>query len=121
MTSPIWIASEQRYESLEEFQQRLRSDHEQCLAQIKDNLGVKPLAYAFPYGNFGQFQHRAIVTRPINLSLVSERYRLAFIFGNLALNTRNSDPHRLNRLHVQAGWSGRELLGGSKMPGRRAR
>ncbi len=110
MTSPIWNSTEQRYESLEEFQQRLKDDHDQCLAQIKHNLGIKPLAYAFPYGNFGQFQHRSIMTQPVNLGLVAERYPLAFILGNLALNTRNSDPHRLNRLHVKPAWSGRELV-----------
>lgn len=110
MTSPIYFPSEARYESLEEFQQRLRIDHDQCLAQIETNLGVKPLAYAYPYGNFGQFQHRSVVTRPINMALVSERYRLAFILGNLALNTRNSNPHLMNRLRVQPFWTGRELV-----------
>ncbi len=110
MTSPTWRADEQRFETLEEFQQRLEQDHAFCLSLIEKNLGIRPIAYAFPYGDFGQYQHRAILTRPINLGLVNRYYRLGFTLGNLALNTRYSDPSRLNRLLVRPEWSGRDLL-----------
>lgn len=110
MTSPLWLADEKRYEEPSEFFQRLQGDHDRCLADIRDHLGVTPLAYAYPYGDFGQFQRRTGVARPINLRLAAERYRLAFTLGNLALNTRHSDPRRLNRLLVRANWSGADLV-----------
>jgi tetratricopeptide (TPR) repeat protein len=110
MTSPRWNETEQRYETIEEFQRRIESDHAICLAQIKDGLGIKPDVYAYPFGDFGQFQHRAIMTRPINLGLVERNYKMGFILGNLALNTRFSDPRRLNRLLVAPKWSGRDLV-----------
>ncbi len=78
--------------------------------EIARGVGVQPAAYAFPFGDFGQYQHRAIMTRPINLGLVEQRYRLAFLLGNLALNTREGDPRRLNRLLVRPGWSGLDLV-----------
>ncbi len=110
MTSPLWNDAEQRYEALDEFQGRIERDHLMCLAEIQDGLGIKPTAYAYPFGDFGQFQHRAVVTRPINLGLVEKNYKLGFILGNLALNTRYSDPRRLNRLLVSPEWSGRDLV-----------
>lgn len=110
MTSPVWNDAEQRHETLEEFQKRLDADHVQCLAQFEKGLGMRPMAYAYPFGDFGQFQHRAIMTRPINLGLVEKNYKLGFIQGNLALNTRFSDPRRLNRLMVNPEWTGRDLV-----------
>ncbi|MCX7817650.1 MAG: polysaccharide deacetylase family protein [Kiritimatiellae bacterium] len=110
MTAPLWKADEQRFETLEEFQARLDRDHRTCRELIERNLGVTPLAYAYPFGDFGQYQHRAVATRPINLGLVGRHYRLGFIVGNLALNTRFSDPRRLNRLLVRPEWSGADLV-----------
>lgn len=110
MTSPRWLVDESRFETLAEFQRRLEADHEVCYAQIKRGLGIEPMAYAYPFGDFGQFQHRAVVTRPINLGLVEQRYKLGFILGNLALNTRHSDARRLNRLLVDPSWTGKDLL-----------
>lgn len=110
MTSPQWKADEQRYESLEEFHERLERDHAICRELIEKHLGIVPLAYAYPFGDFGQYQHRAIATRPINLGLVGRHYRLGFIVGNLALNTRFSDPRRLNRLLVRPEWTGQDLV-----------
>lgn len=109
MTSPQWLEQEARYESLEEFRERLANDHRQCLDAIQKKLGLRPLAYAYPFGDFGQYQSRAVVTRPVNLGLVESNYRLGFICGNLALNTRYSDPRRLNRLLVDPSWTSSQL------------
>lgn len=110
MTSPKWLESEKRFESLEEFERRLTEDHVRCIAEIEKGLGVRPEAYAYPFGDFGQFQHRAIVTRPANLALAEKNYKLAFICGNLALNTKHSDSRRLNRLLVRSAWTGKDLV-----------
>ena len=110
MTSPRWIAGEKRFESLREFQERLEADHTRCLQTIREQAESTPIAYAYPFGDFGQYQSRAIVTRPVNLALVEKNYRLGFICGNLAVNTRYSDARRLNRLLVRPTWSGRDLV-----------
>ena len=110
MTTPRWRTDEQRYESVAEFEQRLRADHEQCRSLIREKLGIEPLAYAYPFGDFGQFQHHAVVVRPINMRLAAERYPLGFLVGSLALNTARSDPRRLNRLQVRPEWTGDDLV-----------
>lgn len=109
LTTPRWLADKNAYEPLEDFKKRIAEDHAQCIELIQSGSGSKPTAYAYPYGDFGQFDERAIVTRRLNLDFVGNYYDLGFISGNLALNTRYSDRRRLNRLLVKPEWSGPEL------------
>ncbi|MDA3875432.1 MAG: polysaccharide deacetylase family protein, partial [Kiritimatiellae bacterium] len=110
MSSPRWLVRQSRYETPEEYQERLREDHQFVYDRIQRETKVPPMAFAFPYGDFGQFDERALLTRRLNMKLVSEFYDMAFIHGNAALNTRYSDPYRLNRLLVDSDWSAQELL-----------
>ncbi len=110
LTTPQWSASEMRYESPEEFSARLNADHEACLSLIAREIGERPRAFAFPYGDFGQYDERAILSRRLNLDLVSSHYDLAFVLGTSALNTQNSDRRRLNRLLVDPAWTGEDLV-----------
>ena len=110
MTSPRWLPRKDRYETVDEFQERLVEDHEKALSMIKKKTGYAPIAYAYPYGDFGQFQSRAVVPRSINLALVDKYFDLGFLSGNLALNTRYSDPLRLNRLRVRSRWTADDLI-----------
>ncbi len=110
MTTPMWIAEGQRYETAAEYERRLSADLKANFDLIVKEIGRKPIAYAFPYGDFGQYDSRAVLTRRLNLDLVGQRYALGFVSGNMALNTRFGDPRRLNRLLVQPSWSGDELV-----------
>lgn len=110
LTSPIWISGQDRYETPEEFRSRLEKDHEFVYNLILDETKVAPIAFAFPYGDFGQYDERALLTRRLNMELVDKYYDLAFIHGNAALNTRYTDPLRLNRLLVDPEWSATQLL-----------
>jgi tetratricopeptide (TPR) repeat protein/peptidoglycan/xylan/chitin deacetylase (PgdA/CDA1 family) len=109
-TSPRWLSSESRYETPLEFEARLREDHEYVFNMIQEETNQKPIAFAFPYGDFGQFDERALLTRQLNMNLVDEYYDLGFVLGNAGLNTRFSNPLRLNRLLIQPDWDGEELL-----------
>lgn len=110
MTTPMWYPRENRYETLEEFKTRLNNDHLRCQEIIEKHTGKKPTVYAFPYGDFGQYDARAVLTRRVNLDLVGQYYDLGFVVGNKALNTRYSDPRRLNRLLVDPQISTADLL-----------
>ncbi len=109
LTTPLWLADKNSFEPFEDFKKRIAEDHAQCIKLIESKSNSKPTAYAYPYGDFGQFDERAIVTRRLNLDFVGNYYDLGFISGNLALNTRYSDRRRLNRLLVKPEWSGQEL------------
>lgn len=110
MTTPRWLDREMRFETPDEFMARIQGDHEKSLALIEKRVGIKPIAYAYPYGDFGQYQSRGTFMRRVNLAQMSQHYDLGFVAGNLAINTRHSDPRRLNRLRVRPEWSGADLL-----------
>ncbi len=109
MTTAQWLAEENRFETPVEFANRLATDHDVCLQTIEKKVGVKPMAFAYPYGDFGQFESRAVFARRVNLQLANKYYGLGFLTGNLAANTRYSDPKRLNRVRVKPEWSGEDL------------
>ncbi|MDZ4199982.1 MAG: polysaccharide deacetylase family protein, partial [Kiritimatiellia bacterium] len=110
MTTPRWLQAENRFESPEEFMQRVVADHEKTRDIIRRETGQAPVAFAFPYGDFGQYDERAILTRRFNLDFVSRFYNLGFILGTAGLNTRNSDPRRLHRMLVRPEWTAQELV-----------
>ena len=102
---PKWLASQNRYELPEEFNARIGADHERVIDEFQREVGFKPTAFFFPYGDYGQYEERANVVRVTNMHQVGRYYELGFILGQLALNTRSSDPRRLNRLLVNPQWS----------------
>lgn len=110
LTSPQWLSAENRYETPVEFEARLRADHKFVFDLITEETGYEPIAFAFPYGDFGQYDERALLTRRLNMDLVDEFYDLGFILGNAGLNTAFTNPLRLNRLLVDSDWNAEELL-----------
>lgn len=110
LSTPAWLAAEKRPEKPEEFEKRVRADHERAVKVFEETLGEKPLAFFFPSGNYGQYGDRNRVMRGINLSLVEEMYGLGFLLGSRALNTAGADPRRLNRLRVAPEWTAASLL-----------
>ncbi len=110
MTTRQWLADQNRMETDVEFRNRLASDHDTCIDLIRNKAGSRATAYAYPYGDFGQYHRRDELVRGTNMQLVGERYDLGFLSGSPVINTRFSDRRRLNRLRVKPSWSGRELV-----------
>lgn len=110
MSTPRWVPLERRYETPEEFGRRIEDDVKANHDEIVRQTGAKPLAFAFPYGDFGQYDSRALLTRRLNLDLVGKYFDLGFLHGPMALNTIHSDARHLNRLLVDPRWTPEELL-----------
>jgi len=110
MTTLKWIAEEARFETEAEFCNRLAGDHDKCIDLIRRKAGANATAYAYPYGDFGQYHRRDETIRRVNMQMVGERYDLGFLSGSTAINTKYSDRRRLNRLYVRPEWSGKELV-----------
>lgn len=109
-STPQWLATEQQLETPAEFTARIQGDHEAMLAVFEERLGRKPIAFAYPYGDYGQYDLRAVPIRALNLAEVGKRYGLGFSLGPLLLNTRHTDPRGLNRLLVNPHWSREQFL-----------
>ncbi|MDX9867975.1 MAG: polysaccharide deacetylase family protein [Kiritimatiellia bacterium] len=107
---PQWMADKNRYELPEEFNTRVREDHARVIGEFQRETGTRPIAFFFPYGDYGQYEERASVVRVTNLNQIGKHYELGFTLGQLALNTRNSDQRRLNRLLVNPKWTPEEFL-----------
>jgi tetratricopeptide (TPR) repeat protein len=112
MTSKMWLDTENRYETLDEFKIRIMNDHQQSLDIVEKRIGYRPsaYAYAYPYGDFGQTHRKAVSLKNINMDLVENYYDLGFTSGNFPLNTSYTDPRRLNRLVVRHTMSTSDLL-----------
>ncbi len=110
LTTPMWLEQNKRYELPEEFATRLQTDHQEVIQEFKKEMGVAPVAFFYPYGDYGQYDEMAKVVRTINLQQVGTNYHLGFTLGTLALNTRYSDTARLNRLLVDPKWTPQELV-----------
>lgn len=109
-STPRWFPAEKRLERPEEFLARIRADHEQMTAEFKTGMDQSPLAFAFPYGDYGQYDPRGVPTRVLNLGEVGRFYGLGFTQGPFLLNTRHTDPRILNRLRVRPDWSLEQFL-----------
>jgi tetratricopeptide (TPR) repeat protein/peptidoglycan/xylan/chitin deacetylase (PgdA/CDA1 family) len=108
--NPRWLEDQRRYELPEEFNRRVEEDHRKVIGEFEKETGAKPVAFFFPYGDYGQYEEQAKVVRVTNMHQVGAHYGLGFILGRLALNTRNSDPRRLNRLLVNPAWTPEEFI-----------
>ncbi len=108
--SPMWIATEQRLETPEEFKNRVRAEHERMVAEFQEGMGEAPVAFAFPYGDYGQYDPRAVPVRVFNLAEVDRHYAIGFSLGPFLLNTRYTDPRALNRLLVNPDWGPEQLI-----------
>lgn len=104
-SSPMWIAGEQRLETPEEFAARIRAEHARMVEEFVVGMGEPPRAFAFPFGDYGQYDPRAVPTRVLNLAEVGQHYGIGFSAGPFLLNTRHSNPRALNRLLVNPNWS----------------
>lgn len=110
LSTPMWKSIQYRYEAPEEFISRVRGDHVKIITEMKNETGASPIAYFYPYGNYGQHDEEAHVVRETNLKLVDQNYACGFILGSLGLNTQYTDVARLNRLLVNPRWSAKELV-----------
>ena len=108
--TPKWLEAKSRYELPGEFAARVDADHVAVTNAFQTELGVRPIAFFYPYGNFGQYDENAAVVRSVNLTAVRRYYALGFALGQLALNTADSDRYRLNRLLVNPSWSPEEFI-----------
>lgn len=109
-SSPMWLEKHGRLETVAEFLSRIEKEHQKTVAEFKEQIGEAPLAFAFPYGDYGQFDVRAVATRVLNLAAVEKFYDIGFALGPFMLNTAYSDPRALNRMLVDPKWTVEEFI-----------
>ena len=111
LVSRKWLAEQNRLENEEEWLERLEEDYRNGADKIEQKLGVRPVAFAWPEGNFGQEGIPNILhSAERNIELVRRHYALALHQDRSGLNLRTRDPAWLSRVEPPAEWSGQDLL-----------
>lgn len=109
-SSPAWLPDLSRFETLAEFDRRIRADHAAAVSFFTNKLGCAAQAFFFPMGNYGQYEAHNKQLREANLKAVEDFYDMGFIIDGFGYNGPLSDPRRLARLKVDPAWSADELV-----------
>ena len=109
-SAPAWLTDLSRFETLEEFDRRIRADHAAAVSFFTNTLGGATRAFFFPMGNYGQFEAHNKPLREANLKAVEDFYEMGFVIDGFGYNDAHSDPRCLARLKVDPAWSADELV-----------
>ena len=101
-SAPAWLTDLSRFETLEEFDRRIRADHAAAVSFFTNTLGGATRAFFFPMGNYGQFEAHNKPLREANLKAVEDFYEMGFVIDGFGYNDAHSDPRCLARLKVDA-------------------
>lgn len=110
LTSRRWLASERRLETEAEWSRRARADHEDSKRKLLARLGSVPLAFAYPEGDYGQYEPNLADAATLNLRLCRESFELCLTQDSRGLNARSADPARAVRLEPRGDWTGERLV-----------
>lgn len=110
----LWLEDEQRIETDEEFKKRITEDFIGAKNDIKENLGIDSLSFAYPFGDFGQKSVNFPQAESVILNTIKEIYSISFYQGwpGKAFNFNYSDKNLflVNRITVKSEWKTNDLL-----------
>lgn len=94
-----------------DWKRRLTDDYWISQRTLAWRMGRKPIAYAWPEGNYGQ-NDLPNTRDPVTENLAAARafYQLSFHQDAYGFNPPNRDPMFLTRVEPRAGWTGRDLI-----------
>ncbi len=80
LTNEMWLAGKNKLETEPEYLKRITTDLEGAKLDLENKLGVKPvLAFAYPYGDYGQDPSNFPQDQSILDNIVSSIYPISFI------------------------------------------
>ncbi len=113
LTNRQWLKNEKRMESEAEFMTRIEQDYPNCRAELMKRLpGVKPVAYSFPYGDFGieSLLNTKMDVPSLNLAAVRANFRVSFVQRKPGYNLQTTTPWLAMRMNVPTEWNGNQLV-----------
>lgn len=113
----LWLDNEKRLETDDEFKKRIRDDFEGAKQDLRNKLGIDAIAFAFPFGDFGQrtinFSNAEDLERTVLMENKSV-YKLAFyqIAPGIdsVYNYPTEMPYLIKRVNVGPEWTPYNLL-----------
>lgn len=112
LSDKLWLASLNRVETDEEYQQRINTDLLESKNDIEKQLGVKTTAFAYPFGDYGQESAKYPENKPVLLAATKSIYPFSFTqAGNSDYPTNFAEDNFLaKRISVSSMISADNLL-----------
>jgi peptidoglycan/xylan/chitin deacetylase (PgdA/CDA1 family) len=115
----LWLPDQNRLETADEFAARVVNDMKSVKKKIEDNLGKTPIAFTFPFGNYGQEATNFAGAQAITIPAVGQIYPLMFYqqapgmrftqnYSTKADSAKSS--FFIRRIIIDPNWSGDDLL-----------
>ncbi len=110
----FWIGTEGRFETDEEFRNRILKDFIGAKEDVEKELNESAYTFSYPFNDFGQNNEFFSEVEGIVLDTVSSVYELAFYqvwpAKGFTSNYPNASEFMVKRINVLSSWSGREML-----------
>lgn len=97
-------------ETREAFRQRVAGDYAACLESIETQIGIRPVAYVYPFADAGQGREADPHAAQINREQVTNLFQMAFVQSHQPFNGPGKDPFDLTRLRVPGDITGANLV-----------
>lgn len=114
LSNKIFLSSEQRIETDEEYRDRLAGDLYEAKLNIKEKLGHEAYAFAYPFSDYGAEGINYPEAKNVILDIVDDNYKLAFYQPtaerNFISNNVNQNPYLIKRINVYPDWTKEYLL-----------
>ena len=107
-----WLADKNRLETAAEFKKRIYDDLLKSKNDLEKQLGVKVLAFAYPFGDFGQASENFPESRNIIIDVAKSIFPLSFVQAGSSDFTTNYPENSFlaKRINVSSQISYQELL-----------
>lgn len=113
-SNKLWLDSENRLETEEEFISRIKSDFTVAKNDIEQTLGTKVISFAFPFGDFGQNSINFPESENIIMRNISSIYDVSFyqVWAGKGhrFNYLDKKTFLMKRIEVDSIWLGQDLL-----------
>lgn len=113
-SNKLWLDNENRLEIEEEYKNRITADFVAAKDDIEQGLGVKVVAFAYPFGDFGQNSINFPESERIVSDAVKSIYPMSFYQvwpgRGFSFNYPKSDVSLIKRIDVKPDWRPKELI-----------
>ena len=114
-SNKFWLENEKRIETDEEFRNRIYEDFMGVKSDIEKELKINPVAFAYPFGDFGQNSVNFPEAKSVVLDTIKSVYPISFYQvwgGNPKTNYPQPDSEHFlaKRINVEPQWSATDLL-----------
>jgi len=115
LSNRMWLEDKKRLETKYEYQDRIRKEFVDTKKEIEDTLGVKVIAFAFPFNDFGTHSNNFENASYYIIEEVKDTYSFASFYqywleDKTYLNFPDEKSFLMKRVKVENNWSGQKLV-----------